>query len=34
MQTVWGVALLIVIVNLLGALVGLAYLMIQAPTAL
>jgi hypothetical protein len=30
-QTVWGVAMLIVIVNLLGALVGVAYLMIEAP---
>jgi hypothetical protein len=30
-QTVWGVAMLIVIVNLLGALVGVAYLTIQAP---
>ncbi|MGD9723383.1 MAG: hypothetical protein AB7O59_19025 [Pirellulales bacterium] len=30
-QTVWGVAMLIVIVNLVGALVGLAYVTIQAP---
>jgi hypothetical protein len=34
METVWGVALLIVIVNLLGALVGLAYVMIQPPATL
>jgi hypothetical protein len=30
-QTVWGVAMLILIVNLLGALVGMAYLMIERP---
>jgi hypothetical protein len=30
-QTLWGVAMLIVIVNLLGVLVGVAYLTAQAP---
>ncbi len=30
-QTVWGVSVLIVIVNLLGLLIGAAYLMIEAP---
>jgi len=32
-QTLWGVAMLIVVVNILGALVGLAYLMANGPTA-
>ncbi len=30
-RTLWGVGMLIVLVNLIGALVGLAYLMIQGP---
>jgi hypothetical protein len=30
-QTLWGVAMLIVVINVLGALVGLAYLTIQTP---
>lgn len=30
-QTLWGVGMLIAVVNILGLLVGLAYLMIQAP---
>lgn len=30
-KTLWGVAMLIVILNIVGALVGLAYLMIDAP---
>lgn len=30
-QTLWGVAMLIVVVNILGLLVGLAYLTIQGP---
>lgn len=33
-QTLWGVALLILIVNLIGLLVGVAYLMIEAPSGL
>jgi hypothetical protein len=31
MQTIWGVGLLIVVVNVIGLLLGLAYLMVQAP---
>jgi hypothetical protein len=30
-QTLWGVGMLIVVVNILGLLVGLAYLMVRAP---
>ena len=30
-RTLWGVGMLIVLVNLIGSLVGLAYLMIQSP---
>lgn len=31
MQTIWGVGLLILVVNVIGLLLGLAYLMVQAP---
>ena len=31
MQTIWGVGLLILVVNVIGLLLGMAYLMIQAP---
>jgi len=33
MQTIWGVGLLIVVVNVIGLLLGLAYLMVQAPVS-